>query len=203
MTDMPLRFRISKWEQLVDAQSNNSRDLTISVSNFVGRDTLNGKCIRVIHSNYGVLFACVVGAKGSMISEQADGTVFELPPKTILSELEKFGFMIEYSPSKHLSGNQLDYLIQIEKLGFQKLRLLGVWSTENGYRILEQKIVAFNIKENPHWLDNSYSASQEEFISSLNSGSVINLTNISKAHNYDWSWLDYVANISDILEDNA
>ena len=42
----PLRYEISDWHQLTDVQSNNSRDLSIRVSDIIHSDILTGLRIR-------------------------------------------------------------------------------------------------------------------------------------------------------------
>ncbi len=202
MKKMPLRYNISDWHQLVEVKSNNSRDLFITVSDFLHDDRISGTRIQVNHKYYGVLFACVVNAQGSMISEFEENLVYELTPKQILLQLAVFGFNVTYEPKKHLSGNQLDFLMTIQGLGFDKLRVLNVWHTENGVKAFKWYVAAFNIKENPEWINNGYSPSEKEYTTALSNGSAMNISALIKEKHWDWSWLDYVANINDILEDN-
>ena len=68
---------------------------------------------------------------------------------------------------------------------------------------VEIKVVAFNVEKNPKWLAYPYLASYKEFEDAVaKSGSAVNLTEASLTKHFDWSWLDYVANIQDILNDN-
>ena len=203
MLNMPLRYNISDWHQLAEAKSNNSRNLHIHVSDMIQSDKLTGTRISVCHDNYGVLFACVLEANGSMISKLNDETTFEFTPKQILAELEKYGFYVTYEPRTHLPGNQITYLITLKDLGFDKLRVLNVWHIENTIKVFRWCVVAFNVKENPKWINNSYAPSEDEFATSLRNGSAINISALSNTHRWSWSWLDYVANIDDILKDNA
>lgn len=202
MQKMPLRYNISDWHQLVDVKSNNSRDLSISVSDFVQFDKLSGIRIQVNHKQFGVLFAYVINARGNMISVN-ENIKCELTTEQLLNQLAVFGFNVTYEPKKHLSGNQLDFLMTIQGLGFDKLRILNVWYTENSVITSKWYVVAFNIKENPEWINNGYSPSEKEYTAALSNGSAMNISALSKDKHWDWSWLDYVANISDILEDNV
>lgn len=203
MKKTPLRYNISDWHQLKDVQSNNSRDLSISVSDFIQDNRLSGMRIQVNHKSFGVLFACLVNAQGSIISEFDENIVYELTPKQILLQLEVFGFLVTFDPKKHLSGNQINFLMTIQGLGFDKLRILNVWHFENGIKLFNWYVAAFNIKENPDWINNGYSPSEKEYTTALSNGSAMNISALSKEKHWDWSWLDYVANINDILEDNA
>jgi len=185
-------------------ESNNSRDLSITVSDFIQDQRLSGQCIRVIHKDFGVLFACVINAQGVIITPFQDEMTFEFTPKQILAELAKYGFYITYEPNKNLPGSQLDFLMEINRLGFDKLRILNVWNTVNGLKQFKHYIVAFMTKHKKDWLNNSYSPSEGEFLEALRDGSAMNISGLSAAKRWNWSWLaEFVANINDVLADNA
>ena len=200
-TDPPLRYRISDWHQLSKCVSNNSRDLKLSVTDFVQDTRLSGLRIKVEHFVFGTLFACVLNAKGYMVTKPS-GYV-ELTPAQLLSELAKFGFYVEYSPRKCLSGDQLDYLLTIHKLHYDKIRQLAVTTRTSLSETTNVYVVAFKVAECSDWLTNTHVATEAEYLSALATGSAINISNISETRSYDWSWLDYVANIADIIKDNA
>lgn len=201
--NMPYRYRISDWHQLTRCLSNNSRDLSITVTDFIQNFKLNGIRIQVSHNEFGVMFACVVNSSGSLISSDSSNWAVDMTPASIIQQLAKFGFLVEYSPVDHLPGHQLRFLQTISKLNFDKLRVLPVNSLSDGSKSVRYCLVAFNVKDNPTWINSSYVASSAEYLAALSNGSAMNLENISDQNNYDWSWLDYVANISDILRDNA
>lgn len=206
MSDMPLRYKISSWNQLQGCMSNNSRKLSISVSNFILNDKLTGTRIQVMHSDFGVLFACVVNGAGNLITCPQHNAVYELTPSQILSELAKYGFDIQYNPESNLSGNQIQYLMTLNELHFDKIRVMNVWSknTATGENEFATNIVAFMSILNPYWLNNDYSCSASEFADALTKGTAMNLTHISNTQKYNWSWLKgFVANIEDVLADNA
>lgn len=206
MENLPLRYKISSWHQLPQCMSNNSIELKISVTDFINNNNLSGTRIQVMHPELGVLFACVVNADGNIISCAKCNQIFEFTPAQIISELEKYGFLIEYNPESSLSGDQLQYLITLNNLDFDKIRVLNVWSTDRYTNVKSFKtmIVAFLSQIHPYWLNNDYSCSEQEFTKALNRGSAINLTEISKTKKYDWSWLKgFVGSIPDILQDNA
>lgn len=203
MKKIPLRYNISDWHQLKDVKSNNSRSLSISVSDFIQNEYLTGLRIQVIHDSFGVLFACMLNAQGTILNEFSENLVVEFTHKQILLELEKYGFLVTYNPRESLSGSQIEYLMSLKKLGYDKIRILNVWYIENGVKLFRWYVVAFNVDKNIDWLNNGYAPNEWEFTESLNNGSAVNISAISKTNCWSWSWLDYIANIDDILEDNA
>ena len=208
MKRMPLRYNITSWDQLPQCLSNNSRNLKIDVSHFFNNDLLCGLRISVVHRAYGVLFSCMLGASGDLMTSSnyyddvEEPRAFELTPKQILDELYKFGFCIYYEQREHLSPGQIDYLITLKGLHYDKIRVLGVKGVKNGTDVFSTKVVAFNSENHSQWLDNTYRASEKEFLKGLVDGTAINLTEISETEKYCWTWLDFVANIDDILRDN-
>lgn len=203
MESQPLRYQISDWHQLSQVKSNNSRDLKIIVSDFVQDNRLTGLRIQIYHKDFGVLFACITGAQGSLITENSENLIVEVTPQQILAELEKYGFLISFEPREHLPGTQLEYLMTLKELGYEKIRVLNVWHLEQTVKVFKWYVVAFSIKENTNWLNNGYAASESEFINALKNGSALNISAVSKTKRWSWSWLDYVANIDDVLADNA
>lgn len=154
------------------------------------------------HDRYGVLFSCIVNAKGSLISSIPEDIVHEFTTERILAELAKFGFLVTYKPFENLSGSQVTFLMTLENLKFDKIRLMSVVQSNGVDR--ELKVVAFNSAANPSWLHASYIVTKPEFDKALDNGSAINVTKLSGDHNYRWDWLvNKVMNIRDILNDNA
>lgn len=199
----PLRYNISDWHQLTECQSNNSRDLQICVGDFIQDSRLVGLRIQVWHADFGILFACVLNTRGSLVSELSTNIAYELTTDQILSELKKYGFIVTYEPRRHLPESQLSYLRTLKELGYDKIRIIPVYIIEHGTKITKPYIVAFYIKDNVRWLDNMYCSPKTEFHTSLENGSAINISAISATNNWSWTWLDYVANIDDILSDNT
>lgn len=198
----PLRYRISDWRQLKDCKSNNSKDLKISTTVFVNTPQLNGLRIRIEHPTFGILFSTIVDPKGSLTSKTEEGYVFQMTPGQILEELAKWGFLVEYLPMDNLSGNQIQYLMTLQGLHYDKIRVLSVWDAPLGVKEFKVHVVAFQSDKLGNWLNAGYSPSKSEYLSALDSGYTINVSSISNAENYDWSWLyNWVANISDILAD--
>lgn len=201
----PLRYRISKLDDLPKCVSNNSRDLKINVTNFLQNDILVGKRISILHSRFGVLFACTLNCHGNLVSVMDNGIDPDISLSDILKQFAKFGFLIEYRPDGQLSGDQLTYLISISNLNYDKIRIMNVYEYNKvGERINTQYVVAFMSMCNPYWLNANYSCSMSEFKERLAHGSVANLTRVSQDNNYDWSWLqNNIANIQDILDNNS
>lgn len=203
----PLRYRISSWMQLPGCISNNSDKLQLHVSDFYKDCNFRGLRLSVEHEIYGTLFATVVNAEGDIISpykytDEEGDIVYSMPHDVIISELAKFGFFIEYLARENLSGNQIQYLMTVQKLGYDKLRRMETWTTPRGVKEFTSHIVVFKSADLGMWLNNGYSASEAEFTSALLSGNAIDITHICCGPKFDWSWLDYVANIEDIFRDN-
>lgn len=199
---MPLRYNISDWHRLSECKSNNSRLLSISVSDFINDKRLSGIRISIEHQYLGTLFAYVICAKGDIIDDIDGDYLPELSTKQLLTELAKYGFYITYNQRAHLSGTQLDYLMTLSGLGYDKLRILSTYSYINGIKQFSSKVIVFNSSKNPDWLNLAYSPSELELLAAFNSGSAINISAISRSKEFSWAWLDYVADIQDILEDN-
>lgn len=144
----------------------------------------------------------MIDAKGAIVDPATEPP--ELTPTQILTELSKFGFLIEYSPQAHLPASQLSYLITLQGLHYDKLRILRVWDMVNNTEQSQVYVVAFKSDPNGNWLNNDYSPRRSEYLSALENGSAINISAISQEQNYNWSWLyGFVANIEDVLAENA
>nr|DAG57693.1 MAG TPA: hypothetical protein [Caudoviricetes sp.] len=200
----PLRYNISDWHQLTSCQSNTCRDLRILISDFIQDDRLSGVRIQIYHDNYGVIFSYITNASGTMLSCHPDCNMHsEFSTSLILSELAKYGFFVTFNPKPYLSGDLLQYLMSIKSFGFDKLRILSVYTIENHIQKYKSYVVAFNVDLNPKWLDTMYCASNDEFLKSIANASALNISALSQTRKWNWSWLDYIADINDILEDNA
>lgn len=200
MLNKPLRYNISDWSQLSQCKSNNNKYLTIRISH-IHDDDINGMKIAVHHGKYGDLFACIVNPAGKMFtySEQT-GDIYQLSTESILKELDKFGFIVSYNPRQHLSGDLLSYLITIRSLKYDKIRRITVW--HNDKRMYKNYVVGFKSEELPNWLSNSYRPPLGEFKRSLVDGSSCNISMSPEGKKLRWDWLDFVANIDDILDEN-
>lgn len=202
-----LRYEITDWSQVTECLSNNSKDLHLRYIEISDED-LEGKLILVEHAVYGILFSCLVEGEGPLLSSMDPrdrGTMHVFRLEDILMELGKFGFDIKFKKEKKLTGEQLDYLINLNGLGFEKIRMLTIVlpyvPNQPKYRNI---VVGFQVGALPKWLDNRYQCPESEYLKAMEDGTAVNLTSISKAHHFDWSFLkDYVLSINDILAVNA
>jgi hypothetical protein len=120
-------------------------------------------------------------------------------------ELYKFGFDIHIKREKKLTGDQLDYLMNLNNLGFEKIRMLTIVLPyiphQPKYRTI---VVGFMVKDHPKWLDNTYQCPESEYLKAIEDGTAVNLTAISSSKHFDWSFLrDFVLSINDILAVNS
>ena len=196
-----LRYRISDWHQLPQCKSNNSRDLSLRVEDLVQNDILTGTKISVEHTDFGTLFATVIGAKGNLVSENFADHVYNLPNEAIFSELYKFGFVVEYREETVLSAEQIEYLETLQKAHYDKIRFITVEHTVKSIITKETMIVCFLVEQNPDWLNNTYNPTYKEYTDALLNGSAVNISKISNIENYSWDWLfGKVMSIDDILK---
>ena len=199
----PLRYNISNWLQLSDCKSNNSVDLYITVKQVIddGSHRLTGLIIQINHTQYGTLFACLVNASGSLLTpDSVSGIIREFSTDEILEVLNTFGFDVTFSINQHLSGDQISFLMTVNDLGYDKLRKLLVQTDTNRY---SEYIVVFNVVKCPDWINNDYVCGLKPFMSALQTSGAMNLTDLEQTRGFDWTWLTYVANIDDIIEDNG
>lgn len=200
----PLRYQISNWKQLPNCKSNNSKQLHLHVTDFIQNNDINGVRITLDHDVYGQLFSYVVNASGSLVSTFDKDIKYELTTDDILIQLAKYGFLITFHSWEDLSGDQVQYLMTLQNLHFDKIRLLSVWDAPNGVKEFKLHVVAFQVEQLPDWLNAGYAPSKTEFLAALNSGYAINISAISETRNYRWDWLyNWVADIGDVLADNA
>lgn len=204
----PLRYKISSWKQLPACKSNNDQGFRITVTEFVKNFNLQGTRISVTHPDFGVVFSEVLGAYGNYVtslatSDNVSTTAFELDTAHILQELRKYGFFIVYEQEEHLPEKMLEYLNTVRALGFDKLRVLNVWDRNTaGEQSFKWYVVVFQSCRHSDWLNNNYSASKKEYTSALLDGTAMNISEMNSAKGFNWSWLDFVANIDDVIKDN-
>lgn len=199
----PLRYNISNWAQLSECRSNNSADLYITVKQIIddGSHRLQGTAILVQHNQYGTLFACLVNSSGSLLTpDPVSGIIKEFSTDEICAELYKFGFDVTFHINQHLSGAQIAYLMTVNDLGYNKLRRLYVQDKPGGK--YSEYIVVFNVEKCPEWIDLDFTCGKKPFVDALISSGAMNLTGLEQTKGFDWTWLTYVANIDDIIEDN-
>lgn len=193
-----LSYRISSWRQLPKCKSNLSSDYYFEISDLID-DRLSGLRIVLRHRMFGVVFACVTNLSGQLVEVAPDE---QIGPAEILAEAHKYGFDITYVDPLSLSGDQIQYLMTLQNLHYDKIRFMSVWHMENTTKYSQVHIIAFKSTYSPDWLNNGYSASRSEYLQALESGNAINIGAISEDRKYDWSWLySKVLNISDVLSE--
>lgn len=201
---MSLQYEITSWTQIGECLSNTDRRLHAVCSKIMS-DTLQGTVVRVDHDIYGCLFSYLVEGKGSTLSNYS---VKMWSTEEILDQLKRLGFYIRYKEEKHLSGQMVEYLITLDQLKFDKIRIMFVdcpppMATGEA-DIVKYYVVAFKVDAHPKWIDNTYRATEKEITEATMDGTAINISAISKDENFRWNFLgDYVLNISDIIEENS
>ena len=200
----PLRYSIASWYDLPKCKSNISKDYRIYVEDIVDDDNLRGIVITVNHRKYGTLFQHILECSGKLLAyEGIRPHQFSL--EEILTELSKFGFDVQFTPQLHLSESMLSYLGTLVNLNYDKLRVISIADRYNYHTDESQYtdyVVAFSADKLPKWLDNTYTPTKSEFTDSMLSGYSCNVSMSPEGKKLDWSWLDYIANIHDILDNN-
>ena len=159
--------------------------------------------IKVNHANYGVLFAAMINGSGSLISKE-DEEGNDLPFLTteeILKQLEKFGFYIEYNVESNLPSNVIAYLSELYNLGYDKITQVYLESTSvSGSKVWRPTVIVMkSYQDNDDLLTFNCRLFRDKFYKKLEANSIINVTH---EDNMEWSWLNYIANISDLLDEN-
>lgn len=202
-----LRYEIHDWSEINECLSNNSRDLRARCVEVCDED-LRGRILLVEHAVYGTLFACMVEGEGSILSapDPFDPcTMHYLREEEIMMELYKYGFDIRIRRERKLTGEQLDYLMNLNNLGFDKIRNITIVLPYAPHKPkYKQVVVGFMVGALPDWLNNTYQCPESEFLKAIEDGSAVNLTAISRSRHFDWFFLrDHVLSINDILAVNS
>lgn len=196
-SDNRLKYQIDSWDKLTKCQSNTSRKLYITVSEFTRNATVEGKRISVFHEIYGILFSCIVNARGRLLDNEVEG----LTTSQILQELSRFGFLVRFEDKIKISDKQLYSLRGAYDLGFDYARTIAVWSYDRTSAIRSKvHIVAFSSSYNQDWLNSGYSPSEDEYLKAISSGQAFSLDTVTDDNRLDWSWMvGSVYRIVDIL----
>lgn len=193
-----LRYRIISWRQLPECLSNTSRYLHIHVADIKDGIHLDALRITIEHEKYGVLFAYLLYSHGELVNEyEHDG---DMDTKELLGILRRFGFFVEFARVPNLSSSQMEYLITLNDLHYDKIRRINVRKIVRGDEEFNPYVVAFQIEDHPQWLSYDYSPSEDEFMKALIAGTAVNITSASYKQNFEWDWLDYVASIDDLIK---
>lgn len=203
MQDNRLYYEIDSWGQATQCLSNSSKRLHIT-HDVVMDKGFAADVIRVEHDYYGCLFAYCVNASGDLLCED-DGMLFELSPDQLLSELRKYGFLIQFSSRITLDSSQYKLLLTSSALGMDKLRIMYVTCDSvrsNKTPELAPYLVLFNVKGLSTWLSNVKTCSKAEFNDAVASGKAINITEADGGlHGHNWSFLkDKVLDVDDLVK---
>lgn len=194
-----LRYSISNWSQATRCLSNNSKDLHISVANYLHNVDFEGQIISVVHIKYGTMFAAITNGRGYLISE-TDEEGHQLPLLTteqVLKQLEKFGFDISYEEEPNLSGEQLSFLTNLYDLGYDAVTRARVKYP----KITRNVYIAYSSAKGVDYLTFDTLVSKADFDKSLEEGAITNIAKMDPT--LEWDWLTYTCQIKDLLDDNS
>ena len=198
-----LRYQISNWNQIVDCLSNNSRNLYITLSKVIDRPTISGQIIKVRHSKYGTLFAAILNGHGKLLNNCTEDNL-PLPfmsTEEILTELQRFGFYITYDVKCHLPDNILDFLTTVDNLGYDKITKVCLETTfDNSSRLWLPTTIVMKSQFNDDLLTYGCKVTRKVFNKKLTDNVIMNIQN---EPDMKWDWVKYIANIEDILLENA
>ena len=199
-----LRYCISDWDQAEKCLSNNSKDLHISVTRFVNNRSLVGRRISVTHTKLGVLFSTLIAPSGQLVSTD-DEAAHVMSVEEILSQLALFGFLIKYREEYALSGEQLSYLIELQRIGFDKICPVIVLQRDAHARTKKfiRRICAIDSGENSELLIGGVKLTEAELAKKCLSSTLMDITDISLAKKFQWDWLTYPISIQTILDANG
>ena len=203
MTNLtPLRYSIASWAQAPKCLSNTSPDLRISVASIEDR-FINAQIVSVEHTLYGTVFAAAVSGDGLIVSDHnIDGKAIQwLTTEQVLDQLARFGFYIEFNIRGSLPGSILSYLMTLDKLNYQHITRMKVTYPDGSSKI---QVIAFEGSNNPRWLSYPCEITQGDLALACLRGTAINVSIITQGLFIpdDWSWLTFVANIKDVIEEN-
>lgn len=117
----------------------------------------------------------------------------------ILKEIERFGFLVTYDEKSNLPNETISFLATLDNLGYDKINIIIVKEILNKSVYWRPYAIAMKSSFNTDLLTYGIKITQPVFFAKLASGSILNITNEDPLH---WDWLKYVANISDILDEN-
>lgn len=194
-----LRYSISNWSQATKCLSNNSKELRISVANYIHNTDFEGQIISVVHTRYGTMFATITNGRGYLVST-TDEEGHELPfltTEAVLKQLEKFGFDISYEEEPNLSGEQLTFLTNLYDLGYDAITRVRVQYA----KVSRNVVIAYNSAKGVDYLKFNTIVPKAKFDESLESGAIVNVAKMNP--DLEWDWLTYTCQIEDLLDDNS
>lgn len=115
----PKYYAIDNWRQATNATSNIDSTLKIRYTQFVNSHIIEGGRLQVVHPEYGVLFACLTSATGSLVDY--DPNAF-LDTASILLALRQLGFDIKFKTNPALNAETRQFLESARLLGYTSIR---------------------------------------------------------------------------------
>lgn len=176
----------------------------LGLSKYLDGTTLQGLVIRVEHDTYGVLFAAMIKGTGSLLSI-VDEQGLDLPFMTtdeILHEIQRFGFYVDYNVIENLPVNVITFLSNVLDLGFDKITRVSVVTKDAFAQEVVYKPTVLVIKsteDNSDLLTFGCNLSEKKFMEKLSKNTIMNIT---YEKDMQWDWVKYIANISDLLDEN-
>lgn len=203
MDNTILQYQISDWDQLSKCQSNLSPDYKIRVCHYVQNKDIKGINVSVHHSKYGILLAYTINPQGDLVNPLSPDVKDIVKATTLLNELRRYGFYVDYVEEENLKPKMLELLKTIQGLHFDKLRLLFVHENNNPSKG-HNYITAFSVSRLPEWINSGYSPSQKEWESALVTGSAFNVSGLENGKVFNWSWAyNAIFDIDELIENNT
>lgn len=144
----------------------------------------------------------MIKGSGTLIStEDEEGELIPFfTTDQILEELQRFGFYVEYDVKSNLPMSTLSFLATVDNLGYDKITRVALESVNtDGDRIWTPIILIMKSQFNDDLLTFDCKLTKKKFQEKLAANTIMNVT-----HEQDltWDWVKYIANISDILDEN-
>lgn len=145
----------------------------------------------------------MIRGTGSLITdvdEEGNDIPF-LTTEEILKQIAKFGFFVTYDVKSNLPPKVITYLSELYNLGYDKITEVYLGSTtESGSRVWRPTVLVIkSCQDNDDILTFDCKLTQKKFQNKLAANSIVNVTH---EEGMEWDWLHYIANISDLLDEN-
>lgn len=201
----PKYYAIDNWRQAANATSNVDPSLRIRYTQFCNSHIIEGGRLQVVHPEYGILFACLVNATGSLVDYDADAF---LNTESILLALRQLGFDIRFKINPKINADTRQFLESALQLGYTSVR----WAIKKHLIQTNSKVytgncihkgcveghvrvvICFDSNKRPEFL-NQYIAPIKNF------GGDILEVDFSKNPHLDFSWLLLPMDIESILRE--
>lgn len=200
----PKIYAIDNWRQATNCISNIDTSLKIRYTQFVNSHILEGGRIQVVHPEFGVVFAALTSASGTLVDYDKDAF---LDTKAILRALKQLGFDIRFKDNPKLNEATLLYLKSAVTLGYTSIRWCikkhkkshHVNCFDGNCRLRrcgqghKHVVVLFDENKTPELL-NQYAPILENF------GGDIMEVDLAKNTALDFAWLNLPMNLQSIID---